>query len=134
MSFKITGADQVIKNLETKLGKNRVNRVVNKALREAGENFEKRLRPGIDSYKDTGATLDELVVSGVRTVGGVKMVRIGFNGPMKRYKLVHLNEFGYDRFGKRVTPRGFGVIQKTIDSTQDETRRIIRDRLKELVK
>ena len=37
-------------------------------------------------------------------------------GPTGRYRIIHLNEHGYTRNGKKYTPRGFGVIAKTIKS------------------
>lgn len=126
MSVNIKGMDEVLKKLEEKFSPTKVNRVVNKALKEGGQVFEKDLKEGLSTYADTGSTVDEVVVTSPRMVNGVKVVRVGFNGRKGRYALVHLNEFGYTRFGKRHSPKGLGVIRKTIDAGESKHQEIVK--------
>lgn len=116
MSFDIKGVEEVLKNMEDKLGERRVSRIVNKTLNESGEDFKKGLAQAVSSYRHTGATVDEVVRSRSSRRGGNFSLRVGWAGPKKRYKLVHLNEFGYVRWGRRYSPRGMGVIRKHIDT------------------
>lgn len=95
-------------NLEKKLGPAKVNQVVNKALKEVGKEIEPDFKAALTVYKDTGETIESVVVSGVRRAEGVPMIKLGF-GAGSRWRLVHLNEFGY---AKKRTPRGLGVIRK----------------------
>ena len=49
--------------------------------------------------------------------------------PTGRYRIIHLNEHGYTRNGKN-TPRGFGVIAKTLKEVESEYRNIVIKELK----
>ena len=127
MSVKVVGMEQVLKKLDEKFSPAKVERVKNKALKEGAKAFEMELLMGLSSYADTGATMTEVVVSTPRGMGSVKVIRIGWNGPKKRYKLVHLNEFGYTRYGKKYSPAGYGVIRTTIDKTEETYKKIVKD-------
>ncbi len=50
-------------------------------------------------------------------------------GPMNRKNIIHLNEHGYTRDGKKYTPRGFGVIAKTLAASERKYREIIKKEL-----
>ena len=131
MSVKIVGLEDVLKNLDAKFSPDKVERVKNKALRAGAKAFENELLMGLSSYSDTGATMAEVVISSPKGVGSVKVVRIGWNGPKKRYKLVHLNEFGYTRYGKKYSPAGYGVIRTTIDKTEETYKQVVKDSIVE---
>lgn len=104
----LRGFDEVMRNIEAKLGDARVNRVVNKALRETAEELEPDFQRALGVYADTGATVRSTAVSGVKGGGlGAPNVHLGFTSP--RWQLVHLNEMGY---AKKRNPRGFGVIRR----------------------
>lgn len=133
MAVKITGVREIIKGLDDKLGVNKTNRVVNKALRKVGDETEKILREEILTYKRTGATYEDIVKSGVKISGGIKRIEVGFGGPNQRWRLVHLNEFGYTRFGKRQNPRGMGKVQNVVDRTKPLYKEIMEKELKELL-
>ncbi|MEJ7197687.1 hypothetical protein WL333_12820, partial [Staphylococcus epidermidis] len=46
------------------------------------------------------------------------------------YRIIHLNEHGYTRNGKKYTPRGFGVIAKTLKEVESEYRNVVIKELK----
>lgn len=129
MRMSFTGGDQVLKNLEAKLGKSRTTRVVNKALRKAGEENKKIIKDSVSSYMDTGKTYDLVVTSGIR--GNPKRVETGW-ASRERAPIVHLNEFGYTRFGKYVRPRGMGKLQSAIDTIKSTAMEEMRSELEEL--
>lgn len=113
---KLVGVQSLLANMERKLGEGKVNRVVNKALRETAKEIEPDFKEVISGYRDTGATVEAVVVSGVSRASGVAQVKLGFGkGHPTRWQLVHLNELGY---AKNPSPRGFGVIRRFSDQLQ----------------
>lgn len=134
MTVEIRGLEELLKNMEDKLGERKVTRVVNKTLNEAGEEFKDGLAKAVSSYRDTGATEAEVVRGRSSKRGGNHTLRVGWAGPMKRYKLVHLNEFGYVRWGRRYNPRGMGVIRKYIDTSTGRYVLNVRKGLEEIMR
>lgn len=118
MSVKITGVDEILKNLENKLGKSRTTRVVNKAMRTSGDLVVDVVKSGVAHYADTGATVAEVVRGNIKGGAGKKTLDVGWRGDKSRWRLVHLNEFGYTRWGVRYSPRGLGSIQKAYESSK----------------
>lgn len=113
----LKGADEIMKKLEEKFNDRRVASIVNSSLNDAADKYVEGLAMSIASYADTGATVSETTRSRAsKKASGMRTVRVGWNGPMKRYKLIHLNEFGYTRWGRTYSPRGMGVIQGYIDN------------------
>ncbi|WP_367986221.1 hypothetical protein AB1F57_05235 [Streptococcus sp. ZY1909104] len=106
----LVGFEEVLAKMEEKLGESKVRRVTNKALREVAKEIEPDFKEAISSYRDTGATVNAIVVSGVSRATGVAQIKLGFGkGEPTRWQLVHLNELGYAR---NPNPRGFGVIRR----------------------
>jgi len=58
MSVSVKGVDEILKNLEAKLGPARTNRIVNKSLRNYGEKLQQDVQEAVSSYMDTGETHD----------------------------------------------------------------------------
>lgn len=118
-NFEIRGVDELLKSIDEQFSERRSATIQNKAVNEAAEKFKDGLAEAIASYKDTGATVEETTRSRAsKKADGTRTSRIGWNGPKQRYKLIHLNEFGYVRWGKRYNPRGMGVIRAYIDKSQ----------------
>lgn len=135
MSVKITGEADILKNIEAKLGKAKTTRVVNKALRNTGDKIVELTKDAVSSYMDTGATYDEVVRSNVKNSSlGIKEVNVGWRGDMSRWRLVHLNEFGYVRKGRFVSPRGMGKVQSAADKARQISFKRMRGELEELAK
>lgn len=121
MSVKITGVEEVLDKLEKKFSQSKMTQVEKRALSVAGKLTAIRLRTAVNSYRDTGATVREVKVSTPRRKDGQVQLKIGWagDGPKQRWRIVHLNEFGYTRNGKTYAPRGLGVIKKAYDSSKD---------------
>lgn len=133
-NFEMRGIDEVIKALDEQFSERRSSSIQNKAVNEAAEIFKDGLAETISVYSDTGETVGETTRSRSSIkAGGVRTARVGWNGPKQRYKLIHLNEFGYVRWGKRYNPRGMGVIRAYIDKSQNVYIENIRNGLMELV-
>ena len=65
---EVTGTEEIIKNIESKLGKARTSRMVNKALKVTGDEIVKVTKNAVAYYKDSGATYDEVVKSNVKVL------------------------------------------------------------------
>lgn len=131
----VTGGNEIVANIEKKLGKAKTNRVVNKALRDAGDEIVLITKEAVAFYRDTGATYDEVVRGNVKGASsGIKSIDVGWRGDMDRWRLVHLNEFGYTRFGKYVRPQGMGAIQGAADKSKSTAFKKMREGLEELAK
>lgn len=112
----LRGIEQVLSNLERHIGEESVRRGVNKALSATAKEIEPDFKEVISTFKDTGATVDAIVISGISRISGAAQVTLGFGkGDPTRWQLVHLNELGY---AKNPHPTGFGVIRRFSDSLE----------------
>lgn len=130
MSVEIKGVKQLVNQLEKKYGIETTKRVNDQALKKAGAYFEKELSSAFETFKDTGASQDEIQVSEPRYINGVRAITVYWEGPMDRYRLIHLNEWGYTRRGKEYKPRGHAVISKTLNNSEKVYRNIVKDEIR----
>ncbi|GBD74113.1 hypothetical protein TEHN7125_2273 [Tetragenococcus halophilus subsp. halophilus] len=114
----IKGIDSTLKNLEKTLGDKKVRSISRKAINKAGGEVKGDLKEDMKAFRDTGASINEVVQQNATKKATGVSGRIGWNGPQNRYKLIHLNEWGYTRFGKQYRPRGFGVIEKSLKGSE----------------
>jgi hypothetical protein len=135
MTVEIKGMDEVLSNLEKKLGTRAVNKVSKEALNIAGRYMAVQLKSAVSSYRDTGATVNEIVVGKSKLVGGIRKIGIGWDGTgtKQRYRLVHLNEFGYTRFGRHYSPGGLGKVQKAFSSAKVPIKELEKHELEKLL-
>lgn len=126
MSVEITGVEEVLAKLNNKFNQAAMTRVEKRALNVAGRLVAVRLRSAVSSYKDTGATVREIKVSTPRRKDGQVQLKVGWagDGTKQRWRLVHLNEFGYTRNGKTYSPRGLGVIKKSYDASKQTAKQL----------
>lgn len=73
----LKGVEELLANMEKKLGPAKVNRVVNQSLKEIGKELEPSFKSAISVYKRTGETTESTVVSGVRREDGIPKVKLG---------------------------------------------------------
>ncbi|WP_430534468.1 hypothetical protein [Listeria rocourtiae] len=106
--------DKILKEFEKRYGQRKINQITTEALEEASKVVKKDMQEAFKTFADTGASKDEIIITFPRIVGGVKQVKLGWNGPKDRWRLIHLNENGYTKTGRRYTPKGMGTIRKTI--------------------
>lgn len=114
MSYELNGLSELQRQLEKQLGISGMKPVIERALTKGAEQFDEVLIPELEKFKDTGATIDDTTYSKVEMVDGEPKIRIHWNGPSERYRLVHLNEHGYSRNGRKVKPRGYGAIARAM--------------------
>lgn len=117
-NVSIKGVNATLKELEKRLGEKQMQKISRQAINKAGEEVKKDLKQDMKSFRDTGASIDEVVQQNATKKSTGVSGRIGWNGPQNRYKLIHLNEWGYTRFGKQYRPRGFGVIEKSLKGSE----------------
>ena len=113
-NVQFQGVTETIQALEKKLGTKKIRKVTRDAIDEGASDVEEQLKWALLTFKDTGATVDEVVRSLASYKNYNAEAEIGWNGPKQRYRLIHLNEWGYTRNGRQIKPRGFGVITKSL--------------------
>ncbi|MDT2531799.1 hypothetical protein P7D93_18135 [Enterococcus raffinosus] len=117
-NVQFQGVTETIQALEKKLGTNKTKTVTRKAINVGAEKVEKNLQTDMIVFKDKGYTIDEVVRKNATYKNYRAEAEIGWNGPHERYRIIHLNEWGYTRDGKQITPRGFGVITKSLKKSE----------------
>ncbi|MEK0198676.1 hypothetical protein WMB05_11735, partial [Tetragenococcus halophilus] len=96
-NVSIKGVNATLKELEKRLGEKQMQKISRQAINKAGEEVKKDLKQDMKSFRDTGASVDEVVQQNATKKSTGVSGRIGWNGPQNRYKLIHLNEWGYTR-------------------------------------
>ncbi|MGJ3814870.1 hypothetical protein ACLOCQ_03615 [Lactiplantibacillus plantarum] len=132
VTVKFTGVDEVINKLSQKLSPAKLNRAENDALRVAGRRVAVELKNAVASYRDTGQTVLQVSVGNPHSLGGVRTIKIGWHAG-SRWRLVHLNELGYTRFGKTYHPRGMGKVQGAFDSSRGPAKALEEAELRKLL-
>lgn len=127
MSVKINGMDKLMAELESKLGKSAVKTLAGQAVENGGKYMLKAMKANFGSFKDTGASIEEMQLTSVETSTGKQKVTIHWKGPKKRYAIIHLNEWGTI---KNPSPRGKGVVARTLQSEKATYRKTLSSTLK----
>lgn len=129
MSVKITGFDEMMKKLESELSPVQIRTKSIEALKHAAPAVVDRIKKNMELFKDTGASIDETKVKIVPYgLSSVKIV-IYWEGPKNRWRLIHLNEKGYTRDGKRYNPAGKGAIARALREGEIEYFKRIKEAL-----
>lgn len=124
MSVDITGMDQIQRELERRLGTQALQRISDKALIKASLVFVKELKSQLESFKDTGATIDEITLTEPYWKDGVRTITVHWSGPKDRYRIIHLNEFGTVN---NPNPKGKGAIARALQASARAYRQAIID-------
>ncbi|MDU9304417.1 hypothetical protein PQ701_04170 [Staphylococcus coagulans] len=132
MSVEVKGIPELQRQLERRFGKEAMRIKSDRALETASDFVENTLKKEFESFKDTGASIDEMKRTKPHTnlSSNERVVEIKWVGPMNRKNIIHLNEHGYTRDGKKYTPKGFGVIAKTLSASKSHYREIIKKELR----
>ncbi|MBO1513259.1 hypothetical protein [Metabacillus bambusae] len=115
MSVKITGLNQLLGDLEKRFGKVKMQQVSDAALMAGAKVFVKELESQFETFRDTGASIEEITISGLEWIGGKRTVRIHWRGPEERYRVIHLNEFGTIQ---NPNPKGKGAIARAMRNSE----------------
>lgn len=133
MAVKVYGVDKLIKELDARFSKSRMDAIVDEALTNGALVLGMELRRQLATFSDgtgwsEGYTLDELTISEPDARGGGnRSIRIYWKGPHSRYRIVHLNEWGTIR---NPNPRGKGKIAKALELSKKAYGQTIRDTIR----
>lgn len=122
MSVEIRGISEVLANIQRQLGAQAVERISDQALRDASLVFKSSLISQLETFKDTGATVDEVTFTEPYSVNGVRTITVHWKGPKGRYRVIHLNEYGTV---KNPNPRGKGAIARALQASEAAYKRAI---------
>lgn len=115
---------KVLKSIDAELGSVKASKAQNDAINKGAELVANKLRDNLSKFvgtkHSTGATRDELTIQKARKVNTVRMASVGWNGPKERYRIIHLNEWGYTRKGKKYRPRMYGTVTNTLNTSERE--------------
>ena len=117
-NVEFKGINETLQSLEKRLGTKKTKNLTRKVINSGAEKVEKRLQSDMLVFKDTGYTIDEVVRKNATYRNYKAEAEIGWNGPHQRYRIIHLNEWGYTRNGRQIKPRGFGVITKSLKNSE----------------
>lgn len=130
LNVKVNGVEEVNRELERRFGGKNMERILDKALTAGAGVIKKELERNFDSFKDTGASKDEITISKPMTLNGTRTVVIYWSGPKKRYTIIHLNEFGTI---KNPSPRGKGAVERALRAGQAEYLRVVKKEIARMI-
>ncbi|WP_026581024.1 HK97-gp10 family putative phage morphogenesis protein [Bacillus sp. J33] len=124
MSARVSGLNRLLNDLERRLGRERMQAVSDEALKAGAEAFVRELKSQFESFKDTGASIDEITVSEPMSVAGVRSIKVHWRGPKDRYRIIHLNEWGTV---KNPNPKGKGAIARALRNSENAYKRAVEE-------
>lgn len=128
MGVNISGQPALLRELERILGKEGFQLLADKALKEGAKVFNRKLEQQLETFRDTGATVEEVTNAKPETIGDVRLLRVHWKGPAGRYRIVHLNEWGTV---KNPNPPGKGAIARALKNAKNEYRAAVKRSLEE---
>lgn len=125
IDIKMTGAEELIAELERRLGKENMDRISDAALLKGAQLFVKVLISSIGTSGKyaKGWTVEDTSIEGPEYVGGTKVIKIHWNGPHGRYRIIHLNEWGTVKIPN---PPRKGAIARAMREAESAYREIIK--------
>lgn len=99
-----------------------------RAINSGGQIVHRNIKSAMGSFKDTGASQDETSFM-MDTRRGKVQGHVFWQGPRNRYRIIHLNEHGYNRNGRKHRPRGFGAIARALSRSEAVYFRAVRKEL-----
>lgn len=130
MSVKMTGINELIAELEKRLGKENMERISDAALIKGAELFVKILNAyiGRGGVYAKGWTVDDTSIEGPEYIAGVKVIKIHWKGPHGRYRIIHLNEWGTV---KMPNPPRKGAIARALRDAEEVYRNAVKQAILE---
>lgn len=122
MSVEITGMIELQRQLESRLGSSQMQRISDEALKDASKVFVRELKSQFQSFKDTGASIDEITLTDPYWKDGSRTITVHWSGPQSRYRVIHLNEFGTVN---NPNPRGKGAVARALQASEQSYRQAV---------
>ncbi|MFD2046015.1 hypothetical protein ACFSTA_12505 [Ornithinibacillus salinisoli] len=127
MSVEIRGIDQLVAELERRFGKEKMQRISDKALTDAAKEFVDELKMQFELFKDQGYSIEEITIHGpIWDKAGNRVIKIHWRGPHGRYRIIHLNEWGTVQ---NPNPRGKGAVARAMKNSERAYRAAVRKAL-----
>lgn len=123
MSVKVTGQKQLLAELEKRFGEQGMQRISDEGLKAGAEIFVKELKSQFRSFKDTGYSIDDTSISEPMWVGDKRTIKVHWNGPHGRYRIIHLNEWGTVN---NPNPKGKGAVARSMRNAESAYRKAIK--------
>lgn len=130
ISIDVQGVDQTIKDIADILGSVPIRSTMDLALLSGAKVIKQEIEENFEGFKRTGASKNEITISEPMDIQGVRTIKIYWSGPKKRYRIIHLNEFGTI---KHPNPRGKGAIERALRAGEKEFYRVIAERVGEQI-
>ncbi len=127
MGVNITGISELEQELLRRLGSQRTQLIVDRALVAGANVFVRELKRQFESFKDTGESIEEITISQPMTVSGKRTIKVFWRGPEGRYRIIHLNEWGTV---KNPNPRGKGAIARAMRNAKNAYRETVKRELR----
>lgn len=127
MSVEVNGLDDVLSQIESQLGPQRMQQISDEALISASEVFKSELKNQFGLFKDTGASIDEISLTAPYDKDGIRTITVHWKGPKSRYRVIHLNEFGTV---KNPNPRGKGAVARALRNSEAAYKRAVEEALR----
>lgn len=119
MSVKITGTDELIAQLEEKLGKSAMETLAKQAIGQGAEIVKKEINSSISASGSRGYakgwTIADTTIDNAKIVGGVAKGKIHWAGSHGRHRIIHFNEWGTV---KNPNPPRKGAIARAMRSSK----------------
>ncbi len=131
-TMNVKGLEEIQRKLREKFSESHVKSIESKVLRVAADEAVQDLKSTLSQFADTGDTVEGVVHGNVSRASGQPIIKIGNNG--KHWRLVHLENNGFTRYGKSYRYRSFGALQKFAISQGKKFMKTTQKELKELLK
>lgn len=128
MSMRIRENTQLIRQIENRSGQEAARSISDKALLAGAKIFVKELKKQFETFKDTGASIDEITISEPMWVKGTRTVKVHWRGAKERYRIIHLNEWGTVN---NPNPKGKGAVAKALRNSEAAYRNAIAEAIRE---
>lgn len=135
-SFNIKGIEQLEKAIKEKYEGAAAKRIQRQTVADASELVVEKLRGNyekINGKYSKGYTATEVMSGNPTTKNDLASVKIGWNGSKDRWRLIHLEEWGYVRSGKQYKPPSYKSIEKTLKEVEQPYAEEIRKGLSEFL-
>ena len=130
MKAELRGLPELEKELNRRFGKSKMQRVSDDALYRGAQVYVKAIKREMSSRPDKGYAKgwsnEDITISEPMWIGGARTVKIHWNGPHGRYRIIHLNEFGTVN---NPNPPRKGAIAKALRAGEAEYKAVIRNAL-----
>lgn len=123
MAVKITGLPALQEALQARYGQARMQHLADQAIYKGAEVIVKELEQNFQSFRDTGASIDEITISEPMVSAAGRRREIHWVGPDDRYRLIHINEWGTI---KNPNPAGKGKVAASLEGGKKAYKRVIK--------